>query len=316
MDKPFIVGKIILSEERIQETVNRLAGQINSFYQNESNVVVLTVLKGARRFSDDLRKTGLLPEDKYSFHDISAQSYRGRVSPTEKVDLTVDQQIRMKRRHVLIVDDIYDRGNTLATIVEKIDIHKPKSVNICVLLKKTMNHLRLLDVKFVGHKLDTSDFLIGYGLDYKERCRDYPYVATINKDFLLEQYDPSASDILKEELPEEDFLKWLEKVNQKETEREFQKWKKDPKTQDIICNMCGKSCYYHWLDFHEVAGLVNARILPTNLDDNGLGETTVYNFNICESCLSRLFKDFKIPPHSKTYDPYMFVNMCMKEKKF
>ena len=62
----------------------------------------------------------------------------------------------------MIIDDIYDTGNTLYSIIKRIKKYNPKSLECCVFIERNIEHEKKVDVKFVGKKIDTKEFLIGY----------------------------------------------------------------------------------------------------------------------------------------------------------
>jgi hypoxanthine phosphoribosyltransferase len=88
-------------------------------------------------------------------------------------------------RDVLIVDDILDSGKTLAAVRETLEIGKPHSVRVCVLLSKKKERGRQVHADYVGFEIE-DEFVVGYGLDFRERYRNLPYIGVLRKD-LLEQ---------------------------------------------------------------------------------------------------------------------------------
>jgi hypoxanthine phosphoribosyltransferase len=88
-------------------------------------------------------------------------------------------------RDILIVDDILDSGHTLAAVCEKLETAKPRSVRVCVLLIKKKQRARCVDTDYVGFEIE-DEFVVGYGLDFRERYRNLPYIGVLRKE-LLEQ---------------------------------------------------------------------------------------------------------------------------------
>ena len=86
----------------------------------------------------------------------------------------------MKDRHVLILDDILDSGHTLAAIREKLETAQPRSIRVCVLLRKIKRRIRAIDADYVGFDI-ADEFVVGYGLDYMERYRNLPYIGVLRK---------------------------------------------------------------------------------------------------------------------------------------
>ena len=86
-------------------------------------------------------------------------------------------------RDVLILDDILDSGHTLAAIREKLETAKPRSIRVCVLLSKKKQRARDVDVDYVGFEIE-DEFVVGYGLDFRERYRNLPYIGVLRRDLL------------------------------------------------------------------------------------------------------------------------------------
>ena len=84
-------------------------------------------------------------------------------------------------RDILIVDDILDSGHTLAAVREKLETAKPRSVRVCVLLSKKKQRARNVNADYVGFEIE-DEFVVGYGLDFRERYRNLPYIGVLRKD--------------------------------------------------------------------------------------------------------------------------------------
>lgn len=182
-DPEQIIENVILTHEQVTRSVEALAGDIADCY-HPGGAVVVTVLDGARNFSNALQRTGKLDPGLFAFCDIKASSYYDCTSTTGqvKLDMTgLSEQVR--GRNVLVVDDIYDTGNTLSAIKCEIEKMAPASMKICVLLRRLGPHEKKMNIDFVGKDIETDDFLIGFGLDYKGSLRDLPYIATVKKEF-------------------------------------------------------------------------------------------------------------------------------------
>lgn len=171
--------RIIVSAEEIQNTVLEMSEDINRAYSGIEKLVVVVVLEGARPFANDLVKLlDMVVEVVY----IKASSYMGGTSSSGKVKIQkeTDLEQRLAGRDVLIVGDIYDTGLTLGKVTKSLAAYRPKSMRICVLLEKTIKHLVEVPINFVGLKIDDL-FVIGYGLDYNEKYRELPFIATLSE---------------------------------------------------------------------------------------------------------------------------------------
>lgn len=170
MDNNF---KIVLSEEQISERVKELGKQITRDYAGKEPVMIC-MLKGAVYFFTDLTKNIELPI-MIDFARLS--SYRnGTVSGN--MELIYDITAKIEGRDVILVEDIIDSGKTLAYFIKLLQERKPNSVKICTFLDK--KERREVDVKvdYVGFDIPCG-FVIGYGMDYAEKYREFPYLAEV-----------------------------------------------------------------------------------------------------------------------------------------
>ena len=90
-------------------------------------------------------------------------------------------------RDILVLDDILDSGFTLAAVREILETARPHSIRICVLLSKKKRRVREVDADCIGFEIE-DEFVVGYGLDFRERYHNLPYIGVLRKE-LLEQPD-------------------------------------------------------------------------------------------------------------------------------
>lgn len=166
--------KILYSEEEIDKIVNKLADEITSFYKPITDeIMAICILKGSIHFYSDLLKR-LDMNVRYNFVHVS--SYAGERSTGKiRVKTWVDESLT--GRHVLLIEDIVDTGNTLRYIMNYIWKQKPATVKLVSLFEKTV-HDHGVNIDFVGEKIGDK-FIIGYGLDYDELYRNLPYVGYV-----------------------------------------------------------------------------------------------------------------------------------------
>jgi len=169
---PGEIGPILLSEDQIRQRVAQLGAQISQDYAGK-DLVVIGVLKGVIFFMADLLRAVTVPVT-VDFLAIS------RYGPTEQthgvVNLTKDLNEPLAGRHVLFVEDIIDTGFTTHYLTRTLLLREPASLNLCILLNRP--RWRIIEVKptYVGFEIP-DDYVVGYGLDYKERYRNLPYIA-------------------------------------------------------------------------------------------------------------------------------------------
>ena len=165
--------KVILSEETIQKRVKELGEEITRDYQGKEPVVIC-MLKGAVYFFADLTKNIKLPL-MLDFARLS--SYRNGTT-SGQMELIYDITAKIEGRDVILVEDIVDSGKTLAYFIELLKTRHPASVKICAFLDKKERREVDINVDYIGFDIPCG-FVIGYGLDYAEKYREFPFLAEI-----------------------------------------------------------------------------------------------------------------------------------------
>jgi len=168
------IKKVLLSEEQIQKRIDEIAEQINNDYHGKS-IVMIGILRGAVMFFTDLAKRLTIPV-KMDFMAVS--SYSGGTRTSGVVRMVHDLAENIEGKDVLIVEDIVDSGLTLSYLVNNLTLRKPNSLKICCLLDKPYQRTRDIETNYVGFEI-ANEFVVGYGLDYKEYYRNLPYVGVL-----------------------------------------------------------------------------------------------------------------------------------------
>ena len=173
MDKDIL--EILLTEEQIQSKIEEL-GQILTEEYKDKNPVIVGVLKGVVVFYADMIRQIKTP-CQMDFMWIS--SYKG-TSSTGKMLVRQDVSADIKGRHVLILEDIFDTGNSLEFTVNHLKSKEPASIKICTFLDKPEGRRPGVTVQadYVGYTIPNK-FVVGYGLDYNEHYRNLPYVGIL-----------------------------------------------------------------------------------------------------------------------------------------
>ena len=168
------IESVLLSSEQIQTRVRELAAQISEDYAGKDPVLI-GVLVGAVVFCSDLLKHITTP----AFLDFVAISSYGKESRSSGVvRLLKDLDESVESRHVIIVEDIVDTGLTLNYLLDSMRNRNVASVKSCVLLDKPSRRLTDVKVDYVGFEIP-DEFVVGYGLDFAQRYRNYPYVGIL-----------------------------------------------------------------------------------------------------------------------------------------
>lgn len=169
-DKTF---KTFIPEAEILQKVKVVADRINQDFADK-NPVFLAVLNGSFIFAADLLRMISIPCE-ISF--VKYASYEG-MSSTGQMKTLLGLNQELEGRHVVIVEDIVDSGQTMAKMLEDLKKQHPASTEICSLLVKPGNLKVDLDIKYTVMKIP-NDFIVGYGLDYDQEGRNLRDIYTI-----------------------------------------------------------------------------------------------------------------------------------------
>ena len=171
------IQEILLSEEQIRKRIKEL-GEILTAEYADKNPIIVGVLKGVVIFYADMIREIKVP-CQMDFMWIS--SYVGTES--KKMVVRQDLSQNVEGRHVLILEDIYDTGNSLEFVVNHIKSKNPASLKICTFLDKPEGRRPGITLKadYTGFEIPNA-FVVGYGLDYNERYRNLPYVGILKKE--------------------------------------------------------------------------------------------------------------------------------------
>jgi hypoxanthine phosphoribosyltransferase len=167
--------KKLISAEDIQVRIAELAREIERDYHGEP-VTLLGVLTGCLIFVADLVRE-LRLRTRIGF--IQASSYRGATTPG-RLEILPTMLPDVRGRHVLLVDDILDTGQTLTQVVEHVRRLEPLSLRVTVLLRKRGRQIVPFEPNYVGFEIPDA-FVVGYGLDYNDDYRQLPHVAVYDE---------------------------------------------------------------------------------------------------------------------------------------
>ena len=167
--------KVLITEEQIRQRIQELGEELTRDYRDKDPIIV-GVLKGVVVFYADMIRQIKTP-CQMDFMWIS--SYEGTTS-TGNMVVKRDIGSDIKGRHVLILEDIFDTGNSLEFTVNHLKKQNPASIKICTLLDKPERRRAGVTLKadYVGFTIPNA-FVVGYGLDYNEKYRNLPYVGIL-----------------------------------------------------------------------------------------------------------------------------------------
>lgn len=179
---PREVGEVLITETAILRRIAELGRLITGHYQG-SELVVVTLLKGGLFFAADLIRRIELPT---TLETLRISTYLGQTTPqrpprmSDDPDAVPEDLLAIRGRHVLLVDDIVDTGATLAYAQKTLLGLHPRSLRSACLLSKAERRTSEVKVEWIGFDIPDR-FVIGYGLDYRERFRALPFVAVLNE---------------------------------------------------------------------------------------------------------------------------------------
>ena len=170
------IKEVLLTEEQIQSKVKEFAAILSEEYADK-NPVFVGVLKGVVMFYADVIRNITVP-CQMDFMWVS--SYGSGSVSTGNMIVKRDVSENLKGRHVVILEDIFDTGNSLDFVYKHLLSKEPASLKICTLLDKPerRNPAVTLQADYVGFTIP-NEFVVGYGLDYNEHYRNLPYVGIL-----------------------------------------------------------------------------------------------------------------------------------------
>ena len=176
------IQEILLTEAQIQAKVQEL-GKILTEEYKDKNPVIIGVLKGVVLFYADMIRQ-ISTHCQLDFMWIS--SYQGTNS-SGQMQVKRDVSLDLKGRHVVILEDIFDTGNSLSFVYNHLLSKEPASLKICTLLDKPerRNPNVTLQADYIGFTIP-NEFVVGYGLDYDEHYRNLPYIGILKPEVYSE----------------------------------------------------------------------------------------------------------------------------------
>ena len=169
--------RALISPDQIAKRIQELAVQLNARYVNEELSLVI-IMKGALFFAADLMRKLTVP---CTLDYIRASSYGERGQKRGELNIIGLEELKLSGKNVLVIDDIFDSGNTLSQIAQALQKQHPKTLRTIVLLKKNVKRqTEYLPDEYLFEIEDA--FVVGYGLDYKEHYRELPGVFAMEQE--------------------------------------------------------------------------------------------------------------------------------------
>jgi hypoxanthine phosphoribosyltransferase len=166
--------KTLLSKEDLHDGVMRMADKISACYEDRQ-LTIVGVLTGSVVLMADLIRVIDLP---MRVGVLQASSYRGATTTRGELVINSELMLDISGRDVLLVDDIFDTGNTLVQVLDKMREFNPTTIRSAVLLRKHGRQEVEYEPDFVAFDIP-DEFVVGYGLDYEDMYRNLPFLAAL-----------------------------------------------------------------------------------------------------------------------------------------
>nr|VDD01878.1 unnamed protein product [Brassica rapa] len=188
------IEKLLFSAEVIADRVSQLGSEITTEFSGDSEPPVFVgVATGACLFLADLVRRIDLP---ISIDFIRADSYGSGTVSNGSPRISFDLKLDVTNKHVFLVEDIVDTGNTVSCLIEHLKLKKASSVSVCTLLDKPSR--RKVHFKLVGEGkfysgfevsyfllICPDEFIVGYGMDFAEQYRNLPYIGVLKPEYYM-----------------------------------------------------------------------------------------------------------------------------------
>ena len=168
--------KVLISTKDIEDKVLEISKQISKDYEG-LNPLFVCILKGSVFFFADLLRNVNTPAQ-IDFMVVS--SYGSSSVSSGTLNIKKDLSVDIKDKHVIVIEDIIDSGNTLYLLKDLLLSRNPKSVKICTLLDKPDRRVKEVKVDYCGFQIP-DEFVVGYGLDYDENYRTLPDIRILSR---------------------------------------------------------------------------------------------------------------------------------------
>ncbi len=165
----------MISAKAIAARVEAMALEINDYFADTNQLIVIGLLRGSFMFISDLVRELKLPVE---VDFLETSSYGDSMESSREVRILKDLRGEIENRDILVVEDIVDTGHTLNHVIRLLESRKPARMMVCALLDKPER--REVDVRadLVGFEIEDK-FVVGYGIDYAQRNRNLPYIGAV-----------------------------------------------------------------------------------------------------------------------------------------
>ena len=178
-----ILAEVLIDAVALQKRIAELGAEISADYP-DGNLLLVCILRGRVPFLVDLSRNITAP---HMMDFMAVSSYgAGKRESSGAVRVAMDLQMDIRDKDVVLVEDIVDSGNTIASVLELLHVRQPRSLRVCALLDKPERRETDVPIHYRGFEIPNK-FVFGYGLDLDEYYRNLPFVGVVD----LNKYKPT-----------------------------------------------------------------------------------------------------------------------------
>jgi hypoxanthine phosphoribosyltransferase len=178
-----ILAEVLIDAVALQKRIAELGAEISADYP-DGNLLLVCILRGGVPFLVDLSRNITAP---HMMDFMAVSSYgAGKRESSGAVRVAMDLQMDIRDKDVVLVEDIVDSGNTIASVLELLHVRQPRSLRVCALLDKPERRETDVPIHYRGFEIPNK-FVFGYGLDLDEYYRNLPFVGVVD----LNKYKPT-----------------------------------------------------------------------------------------------------------------------------
>jgi len=179
-----LLAEILIDEDKLQVRIAELGKQISADYDG-AELLLICILRGGVPFLVDLSRHITIP---HMMDFMAVSSYgAGKRESSGHARVSLDLQMDIRGKDVLLVEDIIDSGHTIASVLNLLGTRQPRSLKVCALLDKPSRREAYVSIHYCGFEIPNK-FVFGYGLDLDEYYRNLKFVGVVD----LDKYKPSA----------------------------------------------------------------------------------------------------------------------------
>ncbi len=178
-DYQYYLSEILIPQEALEKRIVELGEQISRDYKDRGELVLVCILRGGVLFLTDLMRQITIPHA-IEFMAVSSYGVGGRES-SGQVRITLDLNLDIFNKHVLLVEDIIDSGHTISAVTDFLATRRPASISVCTLLDKEERREVPVPIRYRGFSIPNK-FVFGYGLDLDDYFRNLPFIGVVDLD--------------------------------------------------------------------------------------------------------------------------------------